>query len=302
MAHTTGPVFFALTPQPLAPLLAQGLNVEQGRIGQRRFPDGEAYLRVESDVHNRHCLILAELSDPDDKYLPLIFLAETLRELGAANVGLVAPYLSYMRQDKRFHEGEAVTSRIFARELSRHFDWLVTVDPHLHRYASLDEIYSIPNQVVQAEPVLTRWLGEQENVILVGPDAESEQWVAGIAERSGHRYVIGTKERRGDRDVVVTLSDLGDCRDSHAVIVDDVISSGHTLLQCIDALQAQGLQTISCAAVHGVFADHSDRLLIRKGIRQLITTNTIPHHGEQLDVSELLIAPIRRLLEGENVE
>ncbi|WP_164119514.1 ribose-phosphate pyrophosphokinase-like domain-containing protein, partial [Stenotrophomonas maltophilia] len=84
------------------------------------------------------------LAQPNEKILPLIFAAATARELGAARVGLVAPYLAYMRQDRRFNPGEAVTSRQMAHLVSGAFDWMVTVDPHLHRYSDLSEIYSIP--------------------------------------------------------------------------------------------------------------------------------------------------------------
>lgn len=171
------PIIFALKPHPLLAGLCDKLPAVEGRTLTRQFPDGESYLRIETPVAKRHCIILANLSHPNSKFLPLVFLAATLRELGASSVGLLAPYLSYMRQDRRFVEGEAITSRIFARQLSRQVDWLVTVDPHLHRYRSLDEIYDIPSQLVQGAPVLAEWLKGQERVFLVGPDAESEQWV-----------------------------------------------------------------------------------------------------------------------------
>src|SRR5690606_27816096 len=139
------PVVFSLESElPLFTPLCQALAAEAGVLHCRRFPDGESYLRIDSPVTGRDCVVLASLANPDARYLPLVFLAATLKELGAHTVGLVAPYLCYMRQDTRFREGEAVTSRLFARRLSEEVDWLVTVDPHLHRYRRLDEIYSIP--------------------------------------------------------------------------------------------------------------------------------------------------------------
>ncbi|MEJ2762934.1 ribose-phosphate diphosphokinase [Photobacterium sp. MCCC 1A19761] len=287
------PVLFALTPHPLARSLCQQLPAQPGQLASRRFPDGESYLRVESDVSGRPCIILADLSRPDDKYLPMIYLAATLRELGATSVGLVAPYLCYMRQDRRFMPGEAVTSRIFAGQLSREVDWLITVDPHLHRYQSLDEIYTIPSRVLHATSLLTAWLATREQLLLIGPDQESHQWVSDVAKQSGHPFVIGTKLRRGDRDVQVTLPDLRPYQGRTAVIIDDVIASGETLLKTVDALQAQGLGTIDCAAIHGIFADSSDQRLLDKGVHQLVTTNSIPYAGPQLDLTALLLAPIR---------
>lgn len=290
-------LIFALEPHPLAGSLAQQLSFEQGKTSQRLFPDGESYLRIDTPVEGRHCIVLADLSHPNNKYLPLVFLVQTLREFGAASVGLVAPYLSYMRQDRRFVEGEAITSRIFARHLSAQIDWLVTVDPHLHRYRSLDEIYSIPNRVVAGAPLLADWLKGQTNVLLVGPDAESEQWVSEIAAHSGHAFVIGAKQRFGDRDLQVSLPDLRSYQQHTAVIIDDVIASGQTILKCIVALRAQGIERIKCAGVHGIFADGVDAQLLAAGLDELATTNTIVHPSNAMDICPLLLGPVRECMQ-----
>ena len=246
--------------------------------------------------------MVADLSHPNSKFLPLVFLLDTLKELGANSVGLVAPYLSYMRQDRRFIDGEAITSKLFAKSLSHHIDYLVTVDPHLHRYHSLDEIYSIPSRVVQGAPALAQWLKSQPDLFLVGPDSESEQWIISIAEVSGHPFVIGDKIRRGDRDVEVSLPELSGYAGLTAVIIDDVISSGQTILRCIDALKQQSVKEIKCAAVHGIFSDNVDKTLIDAGLSALITTNTIVHSSNSVDISPLLVEPIMAFLsriEGE---
>ncbi|MBT8130813.1 MAG: ribose-phosphate diphosphokinase [Gammaproteobacteria bacterium] len=284
------PIVFALRPHALANGIVTSVSGAEGSFDSRLFPDGEFYLRIVTAVKNRDCVVLADLSHPDSKILPLIFLLETLRELGAATVGLVAPYLSYMRQDTRFVEGEAVTSRLFAGVLSCHIDWLVTVDPHLHRYSALGEIYKIPNRVVSGAPALAQWLKGRSDLFLVGPDSESEQWVSGIARTSGLPFVIGNKQRRGDRDVVVSLPDLGSFTGNTAVIVDDVIASGQTILQCILALRQNGISGIICMAVHGIFSDGIDERLLASGLDKLVTTNTIEHRSNVVDMSEW-IAP-----------
>src|SRR5262249_44134452 len=112
--------------------LATMLTAEVGEIEVRAFPDGESYLRFMSDLSGRALVVVCTLDRPNEKLLPLLFAAATARELGVAKVGLVAPYLAYMRQDRRFKPGEAITSREVANLISDHFDWLVTVDPHLH--------------------------------------------------------------------------------------------------------------------------------------------------------------------------
>ena len=290
------PVVFSPNNHPLAESLSKAIGGQPGEFNARQFPDGESYLRIQSDVENRACIVVADLSHPNIKYLPLLFLLETLRELGASQVGLVAPYLSYMRQDRRFVDGEAVTSRIFAKCLSQHADWLVTVDPHLHRYHSLDEIYSIPSRVVQGAPALAHWLKTQSNLLLVGPDSESEQWVDEIAAFSQHPFVIGEKQRFGDRQVEVMLPDINEFRDRTAVIIDDVISSGQTILECVKTLRSKGVDNIQCVAVHGIFADHSDKTLLASGLSQLVTSNTIPHPSNAIDITSQLIAPVISML------
>lgn len=193
----------------LAEGLATRLDGELGKAVVRRFPDSESYVQIENDVEGRSVILCCSLDRPDEKVLPLLFLAETAKELGAARVGLVAPYLAYMRQDRRFQPGEGITSVYFARFLSSVVDWLVTVDPHLHRRASLSEIYSIPTEVIHAAPSISRWIRENiPSPVLVGPDSESAQWVSEIAGGAGAPYLVLEKIRRGDREVEVSVPQI----------------------------------------------------------------------------------------------
>ncbi|WP_438952082.1 ribose-phosphate diphosphokinase [Porticoccus sp.] len=290
------PLLFSLDNHPLLAPLCHDLAGAEGILETRLFPDGETYLKVVTPVIGCHCIVVANLANPNGKYLPLTFLLETLRELGASSIGLVAPYLCYMRQDCRFHDGEAVTSRLFARMLSSHIDWLVTVDPHLHRYHSLADIYTVPTTRIEGTVALTEWLTNQASLLLIGPDSESEQWVSRVATASGHPYVIGEKQRHGDRDVLVTLPDVSGYRDRTAVIIDDVISSGQTILKCLQALRQQGITRVKCAAIHGIFADSVDVLLMQSGLTELATCNTIPHVTNRIDVTTLLVPAMQEYL------
>ena len=162
--------------EALAMLLAPGLDAEIGRAEFRRFPDGETYVRLDSGVAGRAVVLVATLDRPDPKFLPLAFVAATARELGASRVGLIAPYLAYMRQDRRFHPGEAITSQLFAHHLSGIADWLITIDPHLHRVSALSNIYTIPAISVHASPLLADWIKNSvQSPLLIGPDEESVQ-------------------------------------------------------------------------------------------------------------------------------
>jgi ribose-phosphate pyrophosphokinase len=274
--------------------LATALDADIGRVAIRRFPDEETYLRFETPLSGRSLILLCTLDRPDNKFLPLMFAAAAARDLQAASVGLVAPYLAYMRQDRRFQPGEAVTSTCFARLLSSQIDWMVTVDPHLHRRGSLAEIYGIPTPVVHAAPLISDWIrNEVKMPLLVGPDSESEQWAAIVARDAEAPYVVLRKERHGDRDVEVSIPDVARWRDHTPVLVDDIVSTGRTMIETIGHLKREGMRPSVCVAVHGVFVGSAASDLMAAGAGKVVTTNTIPHETNAIDVIALLAQGVR---------
>lgn len=278
----------------LAAQLCMALSAEAGTLELRHFPDGESYLRVHDQCRDRPCVIFCNLFQPDKKTLRLLFLADTLRELGASQVILVTPYLAYMRQDKRFHEGECVSSRPFARLLSQAVDGLITIDPHLHRYHSLSEIYSIPTRIVQAAPLIAKWIQQHiPNPVLIGPDSESEQWVSEVARLAEAPFQVLEKERFGDYNVSVSLPELEPYQQHHTVLVDDIISSGRTMLETITHLDRAGLPRTTAIGVHGIFAGSAYAQLSEKA--QVITTDCIPHISNKIETSTALAEAVRQL-------
>ena len=277
--------------------LAARLGAEKGAMATRHFPDGETYVRLECDVAARDVILVSTLDRPDDKTLRLLFTAEAARDLGAARVGLVAPYLAYMRQDRRFQPGEAITSKTFARVLSGSFDWMVTVDPHLHRRSSMSEIYTIPVAVCHAAANISAWIGTNvANPVVIGPDVESEQWVSAVAGAARAPFTVLEKHRRGDRDVDITVRDIERWRDRKPVLVDDIISSGRTMEVAIKQLTAHGLAAPIVVGVHGIFADDAFERLRAAGAGQIVSTNAIPHASNIIDLSELVQKSISNLV------
>lgn len=255
----------------------------------RRFPDRESYVRYTEPVHDRDLVIVCTLNDPDSKALALLFAARTARELGAVRVGLVAPYLGYMRQDRRFHDGEAVTSLHFANLVSGAFDWLITVDPHLHRRASLAEIYSIPAVAVSASLPLAAWIvANVTKPLIVGPDSESEQWVAEVAAACDAPHVVMIKTRFGDRQVQIEAPPLSQWKGHTPVVLDDIISSARTMALAVKRITEQGLGSAVCVGVHGIFATDALPTLHAAGAARIVTSNTIEHESNAVDVSALV--------------
>ncbi len=289
------PLLFALTAREgLAGPLAEVIGAELGHVEIRRFPDEETYFRYVSSPKGRQVIVLCSLDRPDEKYLPLVFAAATARDLGARSVGLVCPYLAYMRQDRRFRPGEAITSAHFARMLSGEFDWLVTVDPHLHRRRSLSEIYAIPAVALHAGRLIGKWVGaSMPSPLLVGPDIESEQWVSAVAKVAEAPYAVLRKVRQGDRDVRISIPDLSRWPDRTPVLVDDIVSTGRTMIETTRLLIDAGMRPPVCVAVHGIFAGSSYAELLEAGASRTVSTNTITHQSNAIDVSDLLAGGVR---------
>jgi len=264
-----------------------------GEMILRQFPDGETYIRVLDDVQGRDVAILCQLHQPDSRVLPLLLLADTLRDLGAKRVGLIAPYLAYMRQDKRFNKGEGVSSHYFSRLISQHMDWLLTVDPHLHRIHQLDEVYSIPARSITSVQPIADWI--RENItkpLVIGPDSESEQWAARVANAAGCPWEVLQKQRFGDRDVQISLPHVENYLDRTPVLVDDIISTGKTMIQAAHHLTKAGMSGPVCIAVHGIFAQGALTEMQASGLR-VVTSNSIADASNQIDLAPLLAAALR---------
>ena len=272
--------------EPLAAALAARSGGEVAPLSLRRFPDGETYVRLMTPPDGREVVLACTLDHPDDKINGLLFAADAARELGARRVGLVAPYLAYMRQDARFEPGEAITSRTFARMISNAFDWLVTMDPHLHRYRALGEIYSIPASIAASATAIAGWLGSHvERPLVIGPDAESAQWAAAIAQGAGAPSVVLQKERRGDRDVAVSVPDITAWPRHTPVLVDDIISTARTMIAAVRRLHERAAPAPVCIGVHALFGGDALEALRASGPRTIATCNTIRHATNAIDVA-----------------
>ena len=285
------PVIFPLFgSNELARRIQTSCLYEMGQLSQHQFPDEESVIKIESNVMDRTVIFIASLDRPNNKILPLLLAAETARSLGASKVILIAPYLAYMRQDKIFEPGQGITSIYFAKLISRYFDELITIDPHLHRWHELNAIYDIPTHVLHATDSIAHWIyNDIKNPILSGPDAESLQWVQDIAQKADAPFLILKKNRRGDSNVEVSSPHMEQYRDNTPVLIDDIISTGMTMIDTIHHLQALNLSPPICIGVHAVFAEDAYQKLVASGVDKIITCNTIPHVSNGIDISNAII-------------
>lgn len=284
-------IVFALPGnEALANYIVEAIQAELGVSVFRNFPDGETYVRILSSVKEKDVIVVCTLDQPDAKLLPLLFLFNLLRDLKVRSICFVAPYLAYMRQDKQFNPGEAVTSEYFAKLLSSHVDRLITVDPHLHRRVSMKEIYSIPCEVLHADVLISQWVKKNiPNALLIGPDSESEQWVSEVAKNAGVPFIVLQKIRHGDRDVEVSVPLVEENKNYTPVLVDDIISTAGTMIETVGLLKNAGMKAAVCIGVHAVFAGNAYEDLIRSGVSKVVTCNTILHESNAIDIGELII-------------
>ncbi len=272
-------------------LLSEQNKGIEGQAEIRRFPDGESFVRVLSDVKDKKAIIVCSLHHPDDKIVTLYLFASTLRSLGAKSVFLLAPYLPYLRQDKIFNPGEALSSAQFASLLSGFIDGILTIDPHLHRISALNQIYTIPAQTLSAAPLISAWIKNNiSQPFIIGPDSESEQWAATVAAGAGAPFTVLQKTRHGDRDVEISVPRIKEYKDHTPVLVDDIISTGKTMAGTIAHLKQLGQRAPVCIGIHALFGGDSYNELLSAGAERVVSCDTVPHISNQIRTVELFAA------------
>lgn len=268
--------------------LAQRLGRSFALIDIHRFPDGESRLALPRELP-ADVLFCRSLDRPNDKLIELLLAARTAREMGVTRLGLVAPYLCYMRQDIAFHPGEAVSQHIIGEFLADLFDSVVTVDPHLHRVHRLQQAVPVSRATaLSVAPSLGGFLQRHiDRPVLIGPDDESEQWVAAAAGPAGLDYGVANKQRLDDNTVRVNLPGL-DIRGRQVVLVDDIISTGHTMAEAARQLSRQGAAAVHAFCTHALFAEGAEALLREAGVGHIWSSDSIPHPSNALELAPLL--------------
>ncbi len=263
-------------------------TVELGVVERHRFPDGELKLRLPTPLHDR-VVVLRGLHQPNEKLVELLLVARTARQLGAFHISLVAPYLAYMRQDIAFRPGEAVSQRVVGGFLADLFDAVITVDPHLHRVATLQEAVPVPQAVVvSGAAVLADWVAQRRpGALLLGPDEEAAQWVAQAAARHGNPSAVCRKVRHGDKSVEIALPPV-QWSGRQVVILDDVASTGHTVAQATRLLLAVGAASVDVAVTHALFAGDAIEVMRQAGVGEVWSTDCIPHSSNVASVTPVL--------------
>jgi len=278
----------------LSKKIALKLKKPHSALEVTHFPDSEIKLRFNVNVKNKVVVLVQSFyGNVNDCVIETLFAAETARDLGAKKIILVAPYFPYLRQDKRFNHGECISLKTIAKNIDEDFDEVYVIDPHLHREKTLNDIFRIKAHRLTTDPLIADYIKKRiKNPLIVGPDIESYRWAEKTAEIIGCEAAILKKERYSSREVKVSLNKKINIGNKNIVIVDDIISTGHTLLETIKLLRKLGAKKITCICIHGIFAENALKK-IRMTKANVISTNTIPNKVARIDVTNLIVRELK---------
>jgi len=286
-------LFRGTASEQLGGKIAAKLGATTGKLERRRFPDGELYLRVESEVEGKEAVIVQSTSAPqDENILELLFLADTLRDLGASRITAVVPYMGYARQDRRFKGGEALTSKTFATFLQHSCDAFYSVN--LHKGAIL-EYFEIPAAELDASPLLAEHFTklDLESPLVITPDRGAARLGEVVAGALSCELDAVEKKRLGPGRVASRFEGK-DVKGRDVVLVDDIIDSGSTMVGAIKLLSAGNPSSIHVACIHALLTGDALEKMLAAGAEAVIATDTIPSEVSRVSVAPLIASALSK--------
>ncbi len=271
--------------QKLAANVTALLNDHLCPIETRRFPDGERYIRIGGEIPDDIVVIQSTGYPQDENFMELFFIVKNLKDLGARNVRVVIPYMGYSRQERRFKSGEAVSAKIIAELLeAAGVDELFFINLH---EKSIIEFFNIPVHELSAVPLLAEHLANKvEDAVIIAPDKGASDYAEEMGNLIGCEWDYMEKRRISPEKVETRVKYL-DIVDRDAVIVDDIISTGGTIVNASRILQSQGARSVLVACVHPILVDDALLRIFSTGVKDVIATDTILS-----EVSFVSVAPI----------
>jgi len=274
---------------PLAKKISLDLHAEYKNIELRIFADGESKIRLDN-MAKKNCIIIHSTYPPTDQHLMQLFMIMyKCKEDGAKDICVVSPYLAYTRQDKVFVDGEIITSNLVAKILAcLGITKLVTIDSHKpnalnYSFATID-LTAIPSLSSYVKHNLT-----MNNPIVISPDEggiERAKKFAGLINANS-LSLVKTRDRFTG-DVSISLLDQGSLKNCDALIVDDMISTGASIMKTIELLKKYHIGDVYAICTHALLLDDAKQKLLNAGIKEVISTNSIPNEFAKVDLSSVI--------------
>jgi len=280
--------------QNLGKKIALELDVDTYTLEWRLFPDGESYIRYPMEIGGEDVILVQSCPPPTDRHLMQLFLmADGAKNAGARKVSAVIPYLAYMRQDKAFRLGDVIGIRTVARLIeSIGVDDLVTVDAHSHE--SLTP-FRIPVTNISAMPSIAQYVGGLSlmNPIVLAPDKGARDRAKVVAESIHSDFEILDKVRdRVTGQVKIAEKEL-DLVDRDVIIIDDIISTGGTIIRAAQLVLDQKARRVYVACTHALTMGDAKESIMRSGVYRLIGTDTVENENSIVSVAPAVASIFR---------
>jgi ribose-phosphate pyrophosphokinase len=276
---------------PIANKIADRLSAKILSVDLRIFNDGESKININNNIEDKYCIILHSTHPPvDQHFMQLFMMIHKCNQDGAANICAIIPYFGYARQDKSFIPGELVTIDLIGKILEYlKLNKLVTVD--IHNPDSLKFKMNTIN--LSAIPYLANYALHKLNLdypIVVSPDKGGEHRAKEFAKILGTETISLLKSRdKHTGNVSVSLQDSLTLSKKDIIIVDDMISTGNTIIKTSEILKSRDVNKIYVMCTHALLLDDTATKLQNAGITEIISTNSIPNNFSKVDLSELFI-------------
>ena len=271
--------------------LAAAMNAPARQIELRRFFDGEI-VPVAPAGEARTVVVYHSLHQPAERLLRLLLVADAYRRMGVERLILAAPYFCSLRQDMVFAPGEPLSRDVIGPLIGGCFDRVVTVQAHLHRTAYLPGVIRKPATNIDVGPQLAAMANLAAPCIVVGPDVESEAWIVSAARSVGGEGIVLTKAHRQDGGLDMSLPDPARVSGRDCLILDDICSSGGTLILAARRLLDAGARRVEAAVAHAFFDEDMASRMAKGGIERVISSDSVPHPTNQLILAPLLAAAL----------
>ena len=288
-------VLLAGTAHPrLASAVAAQLGVEPGSCRVERFPDGEAAAELQQSVRGQHVFIVQPTSPPvNDHLVELLLVADACRRADADRITAIVPYFGYARSDKRSGRRVPVAARAVADMMqSVGIDHVVALDAHTPQ---IEGFFRIPIDNLSIVPTMCAALAGRvtDDTVIVSPDLGGVKRATEVGERLGRPVAVCVKRRTNGTSVAIAQV-IGTVRDRACLIVDDMITTGGTIVEAVKALRAEGARDeMVVMASHGVLIPGSREKLRAAGVMEVLVSDTIAvESSAELPVTRVAIAPL----------
>ena len=296
---------------PLAEEISYALGIDLCDAAVARFNDGEVRVRIRETVRGADVFVIQPTCPPvNDHLMELLIMIDALRRASVRKVITVIPYYGYARQDRKHTGRVPITARLVANLLeTAGADRVLTMDLHV---GQIQGFFNIPMDNLQAAPIFANYYREHDadgdETIIVSPDAGGAVRARLLAERLDLPIAVLEKRRSSDGAQVQVVNVIGDVSGKRAIIVDDIVSSGSTLILAANALLEHGATEVHAYCTHGVFSGNALEALEQSPLKKVVVTNTISQEQaeksdivEYIPVGEHLAKTIRRIFENKSV-